>query len=199
LKSGELLASLSISIELSFCVIFNTRKDMTGEIQPTILRPSKVKLVLLLLACLVFVVIGIFMGRSGHWLNYFGAAFFALGIPVAVIQMLPNASYLEIASEGFTVSSLFRKHFVPWLTVDKFRIIDASPLPWSKTEMVGYDLLHPNGQASRGQKFSKFVGGAEGALPDTYGKKAEDLLEIMNTCLAKAREQSGERKQENPS
>lgn len=164
---------------------------MANDIQTIILRPSKLHSILLLLGCLIFVIGGLFIGSSGKWVGYLCSAFFALGIPVAIIQMLPSASYLEITSDGFTVSSMFRKHFVAWLTVDKFRIVDVTPMSPSKTKRVGYDWLHADGKASGGQEFSKALSGVEGMLPDNYGKKAEELLEIMNTCLAKAREQAG--------
>ena len=75
--------------------------------------------------------------------------------------------------------------------VDKFRIIDVTPMSSSKTKRVGYDLLHSNGKASSGQEFPKALAGVEDMLPDNYGKKAEDLLEIMNAGLVKAREQAG--------
>jgi hypothetical protein len=163
---------------------------MVNQIQPMIFRSSKRKHVLLLLGCLVFVVIGISIGRSGHWLNYFGVAFFGLGVLVGIINLIPGASYLEIKSDGFTFSSLFRKHFIPWLMVDEFYVLEMGR--WPKTKMIGYNCLHSKVKASRGQKFSKFLSGVEEALPDTYGKKAEELLDIMNTCLAKARSTQAE-------
>lgn len=163
---------------------------MTAEIERIVLHPSKVKSVSLLLGCIAFVVVGLYLGSTGRWIGYLCSAFFALGIPVGIVQLLPSASYLEIGSDGFTVSSMFRKHFVPWLTVDKFRIVDVTPMSPSKTKRVGYDWLHPDGNASRGQEFAKALTEVEGMLPDNYGKKAEELLEIMNTSLAKAREQA---------
>ena len=156
-----------------------------------ILRPSKLKAVLLLVACTAFVVIGLFLGSSGKWIGYLCAAFFALGIPVGVSQLLPGASYLEIGNDGFTVSSMFRKHFVSWSTIREFRIVDVTPVSPSKTKRVGYDRIHLDGGPSVGEEFSKVLGGVEGMLPDNYGKKAEELLEIMDTCLAKARTQTG--------
>ena len=165
---------------------------MANEIQPMILRPSKGKSVLLLLGCLIFVIGGLLMGSSGKWVGYLCAAFFALGIPVAIMQMVPGASYLEIGSDGFTVASMFRRHFVSWLTVDKFRIVDVTPMSPSKTKRVGYDWLHADGKSSGGQEFAKALSGVEGMLPDNYGKKAEELLEIMNDRLTKAREKPHE-------
>lgn len=165
---------------------------MTNEMPAIILRPRKLNNILLLLGCLVFVIAGIMMGRSGQWIGYLCSAFFALGIPVAIFNMLPGFSQLEINSEGFTITVFFRKDFIPWSALDRFRIIDVTPMSWSKTKRVGFDWLHPNDQASQGQKFSKFLAGAEGMLPDNYGKKAEELLEIMNTYLAKAKKQQNE-------
>lgn len=156
-----------------------------------ILRPSKGKSVLLLLGCLVFVIGGLFMASSGKWIGYLCSAFFALGIPVAIIQMLPNGSYLEIGSDGFTVAAMFRKHFVSWLTVDRFRIVDVTPMSPSKTKRVGYDWVHQDGNASGGQEFAKALSGVEGMLPDNYGKTAEELLDLMESCLERARAQTG--------
>ena len=65
---------------------------MANETQPIILHPSKGRAVLLLLGSLAFVIVGLFLGSSGKWLGYLCSAFFALGIPVAISQMLPGAS-----------------------------------------------------------------------------------------------------------
>jgi hypothetical protein len=163
---------------------------MTSEIPSMIMRPGKLRSVLLLAGCLIFVVAGVFMGRSGKWIGWLCAAFFGLGIPLAIIQLIPGASYLEVRSDGFEICHVFRKRFIPWSMVDKFHIIDVTPMSWSKTKRVGFDLLHPTERASMGQELSKTLAGSEDMLPDNYGKKAEDLVEIMNAGLKKARERS---------
>lgn len=152
------------------------------------MRPGKLRSILLLLGCLIFVVAGVFMGQSGKWIGWLCAAFFGLGIPLAIIQLIPGSSYLEVRSDGFEICHIFRKRFVPWSMVDKFHIIDVTPMSWSKTKRVGFDLVHSNGRASIGQELSKTLAGSEDMLPDNYGKKAEDLVEIMNASLKKARE-----------
>lgn len=164
---------------------------MTSEIRPTILRPGKLTSILLLVGCLIFVVAGVFLGMSGKWIGWLCAAFFGLGIPLAIIQMIPGASSLEVRSDGFEICHVFRKRFIPWSMVDKFHIIDVTPISWSKTKRVGFDLLHPDGKASTGQELSKSLAGSEDMLPDNYGKKADDLVEFMNANLKKAREQDG--------
>src|SRR5262245_44959917 len=87
------------------------------------LYPKKSSAVWLLLASSAFVVVGIWMGNSKEWIGYAGAAFFALGIPVALIQLLPGSSYLRIDDTCLTFSSLFRKTSVPWSVVDEFFVV----------------------------------------------------------------------------
>lgn len=160
---------------------------MNIENNSEVLRPGKMSSVLLLVGSLIFVVVGIYLGISGKWIGYLCAAFFGLGIPLAIIQLIPSASYLELGPDGFVICHVFRKRFVPWSAVERFHVIDVTPTNWSKTKRVGFDFLHLDGPASTGQEFVRSLAGSEDMLPNNYGKKVEALMELMNAHLERSR------------
>ena len=81
---------------------------------PMTLRPGWLGSIGLLIASLVFVIIGILMVRDGKPMGYFCGGVFALGLPIAALRFHPKASYLHLDSDGFTFCSLFRAHTVRW-------------------------------------------------------------------------------------
>jgi hypothetical protein len=163
---------------------------MSESIESLTLRPRKLTLILLLLGGLMFVVAGIFMAREGNWMGYACIAFFGLVIPLSIIQMLPGSAYLKLDTEGFTIRHVFRTRFIPWSWVDEFLVININPMSFAKMKRVGVNFLHPEGQTSVYREISKGLSGSEDMLPDTYGKKAEELAALLNARLLKARAQN---------
>lgn len=127
------------------------------------------------------------MGVTASWIGYLVAALFALGLPVAVIQLLPGSTYLEADHAGFTYCNLFRRTTVPWSVVDEFFIVVHKPVGIKVHQMVGFNFVESYDKAKLGRRIAGIIGKCEGALPDTYGKKAEDLAVFMNEYLARAR------------
>jgi len=115
----------------------------------------------LLLICLVFTVVGVFMILEGEGLTaWFVASFFGLGLVVTVAQFWPAASYLKLTPKGFVCCTLFRNWSASWESVSEFyvgRIGDE--------EKVIFKL-----SGSSGAKF----------LPDTYGRTLQELADLMN-------------------
>jgi hypothetical protein len=152
---------------------------------PVIFYPKRTTSLRLLLISAIFVAIGISMVRSGVLLGYFAAAFFGLGIFVALVQMLPGSSFLRIDAHGITCSSLFRKWFIAWADIKEFYVVTVPTAP--TRPMVGFNYVASYRRSPRARAFSKSIGGCEGALPDTYGKKANDLATLLNARLDEAR------------
>ena len=150
------------------------------------LYPRKSRALWLLLACSAFVTIGIWVGLSGEWPGYLGAAFFGLGIPAAVIQLLPGSTFLLINSEGITFANMFRKTSLPWSILDEFFVVTLRQTGVKIHEMVGFNFVPTYDRARLGRAFLKVLGKCEGALPDTYGKKAEELAALLNARLQAA-------------
>jgi hypothetical protein len=122
-----------------------------------------------------FVAGGVVMIRSGEKAGWFVAGFFGLGGIVALVQFLPNASYLLLTSGGFLVCSAFRKSMYGWGDVARFRAIAVY-----RNQMVGFDFA----PGYTGQRAARWVAGAmagaEAALPDTYGMSPQALADLMN-------------------
>lgn len=151
---------------------------MTPSIQtPITLRPSRAQATLLFIICLGFVVGGILMVREGELMGYFCGGFFALCLPVFALQFHPKAAYLHLASDGFTVCSLFRAHTVRWSHVREFAVILVGP-----NRMVAWNFTSDYPATGRARAISKSLSGYEAALPDTYGMKPQELADLMD-CL----------------
>lgn len=156
---------------------------MTEPSTSITLYPSRLRLIWLLLGCSIFVAIGIWMGIEGESFGYVGAAFFGLGVPVSLIQMIPGAGFLHIDAGGFTSSSLFRKHKLAWSDIDEFYVV------WiGHHRFVGLNFASTYDRSRTARKVAKAISGCEGAL-DPYGMRAAELAELLNTRLQEARAQ----------
>ena len=151
------------------------------------LRPKKGKAALMILVCLVFVVGGIFMGISGEWIGFLCAAFFALGIPIGVIQLLPGSTYLTLTTEGLTFCNLFRETKIPWNVIDHFFVVELRTNGTKTYSMVALNFVESYDGSGLGRDISKSLAQCDGALPDTYGKKPQELADLLNECLEKTR------------
>ncbi|MCK9186464.1 TrbC/VirB2 family protein [Candidatus Gracilibacteria bacterium] len=130
---------------------------------PLTLYPSKTKMLVLLLMSIVFAAAGIGMIYSGDHKGWFVFIFFGLGIVVFTINLFSNSSYLRITNQGLEIRSLYKSSFIKWDEVEQFG-----------TGRIGLRkivTLHLN------PNHTKFK---TGALPDTYGKSAEELAELLN-------------------
>jgi hypothetical protein len=157
---------------------------MKREIEPIILRPKKSSAFGMLFACVAFVALCISMAvKTGSWIGYAGAAFFSLGIPVGVILLLPGSAYLRIAEDGLSFASLFRVTKLPWEAIDRFYVLSMKANGLKAFEMVCFDFVPSYQGQLITRRISTAVAGCEAGLPCTYGKKAEELAEILNRCL----------------
>lgn len=146
---------------------------------PATLRPSRVKWASLFLLCSVFVLGGIWMVREGESSGYFVAGFFAIGLPVAAIQLLPGAAYLRLTQDGFTFCSLFRAQTIRWTQVSEFAVVRVHI--W----MVAWNFTTDYPPGGRARSLSRLICGCEAALPDTYGMRPRELLVLMESLRQK--------------
>ena len=129
----------------------------------------------LLAGSLVFVAGGIWMIPREPLIGWMSVVFFGLGAIVFSVNLHPKSSFLTLASEGFTVASLFRQHFVPWSHVREFVPARVGP-----NKMVGWNYT-PEYQAQANlRRINQATSGVEGALPDTYGMSVDALCALLN-------------------
>ena len=90
--------------------------------QPLLLKPRRLKIIVLGIVSLAFVIIGMWMLREVVWLGWLSIGLFGLCLLVSMVLMLLNASYLELNSAEFTMCSLFRAHTIRWVDVSTFGV-----------------------------------------------------------------------------
>lgn len=147
---------------------------------PRVLYPSRWKTLLLLLGCLLFSAVGVWMVLDDVLLGYFCALLFALGALVFLVQLHPRAAYLYLDEQGFTYCSLFRAHRIRWGAVTGFAVVRISG-----NALVAWNFAQGHVPHGRGAAISQALSGYHSALPDTYGLPAEVLAQQLTTlCLA---------------
>ena len=149
---------------------------------PILLRPSRTKWLAVAFGSLAFVLIGIWMVRCGEMLGWVGIAFFGLCLSVSLICMLPNASYLRLTHDGFTMCSLFRAHTIGWDDVTGFGVGRVFA-----NKMVMFNFVESYRRFPKLRAFNSEVVGFEAAIPDSYGLRHEDLADLLNRHKADTR------------
>ena len=156
---------------------------MTDRTDIHIFNHGKFPALMLLLGSIIFVGTGLWLSTNDGWPGYLCAALFAPGIPLAIIQMLPGSTWLQIDGDGFTVCNLFRKTIIPWSGIDEIFVLNYRQAGVKVHEIVGFNYKPSFKKPSIGRKLAKQVGKCEGALPSTYGKTAKELSCLMNEML----------------
>ena len=160
------------------------------------LYPSRMKWSLMLLGSIAFVVAGWFiikMGGAGNAIiGWIGIAFFGLGIPISLLMLVPGLNALTLTPEGFSLKHLGRTRKVwniKWSDISEFSVMEmpkALPFPnHVQMKKVGMnyapslrDQLSPS--RIRLADWNRRRVGCDGALPDTYGLKVEELVTLLN-------------------
>ena len=145
------------------------------NIEGLTLYPSKRRTILLLIISLVFTAGGVWMISEGKPEGWLGAIFFGVCTLFSILKLVPNSSCLRISEKGFEIRSLFRGTFIRWNEVDQF---ESGYMGHTKKVFFNFSVQHSN--AETGKKVAKFLAGFEGMLPDTYGKSADELAQLMN-------------------
>lgn len=153
---------------------------------PKTLYPSSSSAIRVLLGCSVFLGIGIWMGVSGEWPGFLCAGVSALGVIIATIRLLPGSTLLRLDRGGFTYTHLFRATSMPWSDIEAFFVVTVSPPGLKAKEMVGFNFAPTSDRARTARTVSNVVGECQGLLPETYGRSAEALAQILNAWLRAA-------------
>ncbi len=156
-----------------------------------VLRPKKSSAIWLLFGCGFFVAIGIWMAQEEGWIGYLCAGFFGLGIMVAIVKLIPGSTYLRIAEDGLTFATLFRVKTIPWNVIEQFFVVTMQQTGVTVHKLVGFNYVPDYDRAQALRRINFAMTQCEGALPDTYGKKAEELADLLNRYLAKYTRKDG--------
>lgn len=135
---------------------------------PLILRPGKIKNIILILISIGFISLGISLLEKNMLIAVLNIFFFGICLIIFIINMIPNSSYLKIDEKGIEMKNLFRTTFIPWQAVSGF-----------KTKFIFVNKLVTFTIDEKLLENSKMKG-KTGAFPDTYGMSAQKLAALLN-------------------
>ncbi|MDF2831017.1 PH domain-containing protein [Chryseobacterium indoltheticum] len=140
---------------------------------PLILKPSKIKSIILILISIGFITLGISLLEQNMLIAVLNIFFFGICLIIFIINMIPNSSYLTIDEKGIEMKNLFRTTFIPWQAVSGF-----------KTKLIFVNKLVTFTIDEKLLENSKMKG-KTGAFPDTYGMSANNLANLLNEYKVK--------------
>lgn len=144
--------------------------------QELTLYPSRKKWGLVLFGSLVFCAMTPFSLEKRPFVGWFGLALFGFCAVISLLFLLfPSISCLQLSADGFSVRSLFRRHFTRWRDVSNFGVADISMNP-----MVVYNYAPTYTGHKLGRMVAVDLSGWEAALPDTYGMDAQALADLLS-------------------
>lgn len=157
--------------------------DVTNQ-DVQIFRRKKRSGFVFLAMSLAFTAVGIWLNDKGEWIGYLCAGFFGLASVVFVLNVLPGSCYLELTKDELRFANLFRVTQIAWSVINEFRVVTMRHNGIPVRKMVGFDFVPTYDQSKFMRRALSKIADCEGALPDTYGKSAEELAELLNACVA---------------
>lgn len=139
------------------------------------LKPQRRSLLLLLLICVALASVGLWLVAQEIWPGWLLAGLFGIGSLVALVGLLPGSNYLELRPEGLKMCSLYRTSVVFWRDVRVF-----FPVMLGRQKTVCWFYTDDYKARFPVQNASLQLTGADAGLPDTYGKSAEELADLLN-------------------
>ncbi|MER8429930.1 STM3941 family protein [Mesorhizobium caraganae] len=157
----------------------------TKTVEPLVIRASRGKTLLLLLASLVFVFASVFLIRAsesdetGLW---WGIAFFRL-CALVFAWALVRPQTLMLDGNGFAVGGGFVRspHHIPWKDVQGFYVYS---LPRGG-KMIGYNF-EPGARKDSALRSVARSLGAEAALPKGWPFSPEEMAVLLNEYRRRA-------------
>ncbi len=140
--------------------------------QDVLLLPaSKQRAAQILLACVGFLVLGLWLKSEQPivgWLTIVGCG---AGIPIATSMLVTDRFYLRLDSDGLEMGGLTKPFRAAWGEVDGFEIVTLN-----RTRMIAihFNEDHQRQRLLRGAV--KEFTGVEGAIPNSYGVPLEEVL-----------------------
>jgi len=144
--------------------------------QELIYRASIKKALFVLVVSICFVTVGLWMSTENPVVGRFFACFFAVGIPVSLLMMRPNSTYLRLDQSGFEIVTIFRRYALKWSEVEAFHLVKLSS---AKAIGIVYSPEYTKQRTCRA--VSSALSGVEGAIADQYCAPLQEICQTLNT------------------
>ncbi len=145
-----------------------------------IFAASRWKALALLLGSMAFVALGVWMTSERPVIGWLCAGFFALGIPAAILMLLPNQVYLKLDPEGFEMGSPFRKSRTRWRDVEGFELTAVKG-----AKMIAIIYRADYTEQSLLRKASAVMAGIEGGIANSYAAPLAEVLAALEQWHAR--------------
>ena len=136
-------------------------------------RISRWKATLLVVGGALFAAGGVWMAHEDP-IGWAIAAFFGLCAAVGALMLTPFAGYLKIDREGIEIATIGRRNRIAWKDIESFHI---GSVPG--TRMIAIDYSPQYTAYRRARKFSAMISGMEGAIPNHYTARLEEILHTL--------------------
>jgi len=150
-----------------------------------IYKPKISKMIGMFILCFVLLCLGILVlflpGTGSILVGIIMILLFGTGSFLSIANAF-NGSYLKLTDDGFEVKFSFKKYFTNWKDVKSFSVT-----PITSNRFVSYTFSDSYNKQEIGRNIAKSLSGSEAILPDSFGKKPEELAEIMNNWKKKSR------------
>lgn len=154
---------------------------MTNSSENLRFYPNRAQLLLYAAGSSVGAAMGAWLCTLSAILGGLFVAMCGLASLVFVLQLLPNSSYLEIRSDGFTLRSFYRDHSYRWEDIQAF-----FPISMHGNRMTAVTFSPGFTGHVWGRNLSQSIAGCDGAIPE-FGVPADKMADILNECLARFR------------
>jgi hypothetical protein len=149
-----------------------------------VFEASRLKTVVLLLGCAMFLGVGILFAQDGDRWAIVVIMISAFGCLILLSMLVPGNMSLTIDSKGFELKGPFRSMKLAWSDVDEFYVgyIHTGP---STTKLIAIRYSQSYEKQRTGRKVAAHVTGMEGAIPNHFKKSPEEICAILNSYKQK--------------
>jgi hypothetical protein len=138
--------------------------------------PGSRKKALIALVCAVaLVLVGVFLIRIGEPWGWLMVGFFGLAIPLALLALVLNHTYLKLDRSGVEIRTLWTPRRIKWNEVEAF-FVTTRP----GTRLVGIRFVDSYQGVEALRKVASFLSGVEAALPNQFRGSPEEICEKLN-------------------
>jgi hypothetical protein len=141
---------------------------------------------LLFFVCLLGIVVTATSPRLRHSGGAMLTFLLAFGVMASSVSLWPNAAWLKLDSQGFTVRYWFRDDTYRWTDIKEFKLLTTrymGVIPVSRSVGFSFSKSYPRNIVSR---FAGAIAQFDRKLNDSYGMKPKELLALLEICRRQA-------------